>query len=305
MRRDEIADLAAFVVVAEERSFTKAAQRLGMAQSALSQIVRRTEERIGLRLLSRTTRSVAPTDAGERLLATLGPMLHDLDAAMAALGELRDRPVGTIRVTTVEHAAKTVLLPSIRRLLLDHPDIKVEMTIDYGLADIVSDRFDAGVRLGGEIAKDMIAVRIGPDIPMAIVGAPSYLRAHPAPTSPTQLTEHRAINLRLPASGTVNGWRLKTGGREMRVRIDGQLTFNTIDLILDAALDGHGLAYLPLDQVKSHLEDGRLVRLLAASTPDLPGYHLYYPNRRFSSSAFRLFVDTLRHRDGVREWDGA
>lgn len=298
MRRDEIADLAAFVVVAEERSFTKAAARLGMAQSALSQIVRRIEERLGIRLLSRTTRSVAPTDAGERLLATLGPMLHDLDGAIASLGELRDKPAGTIRITTVEHAAKTILVPAMKRLLPDHPDIKVEMTIDYGLADVVADRFDAGVRLGGEIAKDMIAVRIGPDTPMAIVGAPSYLRAHPAPTSPTQLVEHRAINLRLPTSGTINGWRLKSGGRETRVRIDGPLIFNTIDLILDAALDGHGLAYLPLDQVEGHLDEGRLERVLPNSTPDLPGYHLYYPNRRFSSSAFRLFVETLRYEHG-------
>lgn len=298
MRRDEIADLAAFVVVAEERSFTKAAIRLGMAQSALSQIVRRTEERLGIRLLSRTTRSVAPTDAGERLLATLGPMLHDLDGAIASLGELRDKPAGTIRVTTVEHAAKTILVPAMKRLLLDHPDINIEMTIDYGLADVVADRFDAGVRLGGEIAKDMIAVRIGPDTPMAIVGAPAYLSAHPALTSPTQLVEHRAINLRLPTSGTINGWRLKSGGRETRVRIDGPLIFNTIDLIRDAVLDGHGLAYLPLDQVKSHLDEGRLQRVLANSTPDLPGYHLYYPNRRFSSSAFKLFVETLRYGHG-------
>lgn len=297
MRRDEIADLTAFVVVAEERSFTKAAARLGMAQSALSQIVRRTEERLGIRLLSRTTRSVAPTDAGERLLATLGPMLHDLDGAVASLGELRDKPSGTIRITTVEHAAKTILVPAMKRLLLDHPDITVEMTIDYGLADVVADRFDAGARLGGEIAKDMIAVRIGPDTPMAIVGAPSYLREHPAPKSPTQLTEHRAINLRLPTSGTINGWRLKSGARETRVRIDGPLVFNTIDLILDAVLDGHGLAYLPLDQVAGHLEEGRLLRVLASSTLDLPGYHLYYPNRRFSSSAFKLFVETLRYRE--------
>lgn len=297
MRRDEIADLTAFVVVAEERSFTKAAARLGMAQSALSQIVRRIEERLGIRLLSRTTRSVAPTDAGERLLATLGPMLHDLDGAIASLGELRDKPSGTIRITTVEHAAKTILVPAMKRLLLDHPDITVEMTIDYGLADVVADRFDAGIRLGGEIAKDMVAVRIGPDTPIAIVGAPSYLRKHPAPKSPTQLTEHRAINLRLPTSGTINGWRLKSGARETRVRIDGPLVFNTIDLILDAVLDGHGLAYLPLDQVAGHLEKGRLLRVLANSTPDLPGYHLYYPNRRFSSSAFTLFVETLRYRE--------
>ncbi|MBB3965784.1 LysR family transcriptional regulator [Rhizobium metallidurans] len=296
MRRDEIADLAAFVVVAEERNFTKAAQRLGMAQSAISQIVRRIEDRVGVRLLSRTTRSVAPTEAGERLIATLGPMLHDLDTAIASIGELRDRPAGTIRITTVEHAAKTIILPALKRLLIDNPDIKVDMTIDYGLADVVADRFDAGVRLGGDIAKDIFAVRIGPDTPMAIVGSPDYFHGRPVPASPAQLTDHRAINLRLPTSGTLNGWRLMRGGRETRVRIDGSLVLNTIDLILDAALEGLGLAYLPLDQVQPHLDAGRLARVLAKFTPDLPGYHLYYPHRRHASAAFALFVETLRYR---------
>lgn len=296
MRRDEIADLAAFVVVAEERSFTKAAIRLGMAQSALSQIVRRTEERLGLRLLSRTTRSVAPTDAGERLLATLGPMLHDLNAAVAELGELRDRPSGTVRLTTVEHAAKTILVPAMKKLLADNRDIRVEVTVDYGLADVVADRFDAGVRLGGEMAKDMIAVRIGPDIPMAIVGAPAYFRLQPPPSAPTHLIDHRAVNLRLPTSGTFNRWRLMRGGRETRVSVEGPLAFNNIDLIRDATLDGHGLAYLPLDQVEADIEAGRLVRVLSRFTPDLPGYHLYYPHRRHASSAFTLLVETLRHR---------
>jgi len=296
MRRDEIADLAAFVVVAEERSFTKAAARLGMAQSALSQIVRRTEERLGLRLLSRTTRSVATTDAGERLITTLGPMLHDLDAAVASLGELRDSPSGTIRITTVEHAAKTIIVPAMKHLLSGNPDIKMEITIDYGLADIVADRFDAGVRLGGEMSKDMIAVRISPDIPMAIVGSPDYFRAHPVPTAPVQLVDHRAINLRLPTSGTLNRWRLMRGGRETRVRVDGPLVLNTIDLILDAALDGHGIAYLPLDQVQPHLASNRLTRVLDKFTPDLPGYHLYYPHRRHASSAFTAFVEAVRYR---------
>lgn len=297
MRRDEIADLAAFVVVAEERSFTKAAARLGMAQSALSQIVRRIEERLGMRLLSRTTRSVAPTEAGERLIATLGPMLHDLDTAIASLGELHDRPAGTIRITTVEHAAKTIIVPAMKRLLHDNPDIKVEVTIDYGLADVVADRFDAGVRLGGAIAKDMIAVRISPDTPMAIIGSPDYFRTHPVPTSPAQLIDHRAINLRLPTSGTLNSWRLMRGGRETRVRVDGPLVLNTLDLILDAALDGHGLAYLPLDQVQPHLDAGRLMRVLNKFTPDLPGYHLYYPHRRHASTAFSMFVETIRFRE--------
>ncbi|GAL96032.1 LysR family transcriptional regulator [Acetobacter tropicalis NRIC 0312] len=297
MRRDEIADLAAFVVVAEEGSFTKAARRLGIAQSGLSQIVRRTEERLGMRLLSRTTRSVAPTEAGERLLATLGPMLHDLDAAVASLGDLRDRPSGTIRVTTVEHAAKTILLPGVKQLLRDNPDIRVDVTIDYGLADVVADRFDAGIRLGGEIAKDMIAVRISPDIPMAIVGSPDYFRTHPAPMSPARLVEHKAVNLRLPTSQTVNGWRLMRGGREARVRLEGQMTLNSLDLIRDAALDGHGLAYLPLDMVQTALERGALVQVLAKFTPPLPGYHLYYPNRRQAPLAFRLFVEALRYSE--------
>lgn len=246
--------------------------------------------------MSRTTRSVAPTDAGERLIATLGPMLHDLDAAIASLGELRDRPSGTIRITTVEHAAKTILVPAMKRLLTGNPDIAVEITIDYGLADVVADRFDAGIRLGGEMAKDMIAMRIGPDIPMAIVGAPDYFRAHPVPVSPAQLIDHRAINLRLPTTGTLNSWRLKRGGRDVRVRVEGPLILNTIDLILDAALDGHGLAYLPLDQVQPHLDKGRLLRVLGKFTPDLPGYHLYYPHRRHASSAFTLLVETLRFR---------
>lgn len=292
-----MADLTVFVTVAEERSFTRAATRLGLTQSALSQIVRRLEERLGIRLLARTTRSVAPTEAGERLLRTLAPMLRDIDRSIADLGEFRDRPAGTIRITTVEHAAKTVLLPRLAALLPDYPDITVEIVIDYGLVDIVARRFDAGVRLGEQIAKDMIAVRLGPDIPMAIVGSPGYLDARARPAGPEDLVTHRCINLRLPTSDTLNSWRLIRGGKEMRVRVDGPLVFNTIDLIRDAALGGLGLAYLPLDQVADDLRAGRLVRLLEKWTPPLPGYHLYYPNRRQSSQAFRLVVETLRYRD--------
>lgn len=299
MKRDEIADLMAFVAVAEERSFTRAAARLGMAQSALSQIVRRTEERLGLRLLTRTTRSVVPTEAGEHLLSVLGPMLNDLNSALTSLGDLRDRPSGTIRITTVEHAAKTILLPAMRTLLKSHPDINVQLLIDYGLTDVVSERFDAGVRLGGEMDKDMIAVRIGPDIPMAIVGAPDYLSRRGTPVSVAHLVDHQAINLYLPSSGTANRWRLMRGGREVRVRMKGQLLLNTIDLILDAAIDGHGLAYLPYDQVLQAIEEKKLTRVLEKFTPDLPGYHLYYPHRRHAGSAFSLFIDVLKYKGAV------
>jgi DNA-binding transcriptional LysR family regulator len=296
MRRDEMADLTALVVVAEERNFTRAAAKLGLSQSALSQIVRRLEARLGVRLLARTTRSVAPTEAGERLVQTLAPMLHHLDESIADLSEFRDKPAGTIRITTVEHAAKTVLRPALVKILPGHPDITVEIIVDYGLADVVADRFDAGVRLGEQVAKDMVAVRISPDIPMAIVGAPAYFKQHPRPSEPQHLVEHRGINLRLPTSGTLNGWRLLQGGREVRVRVDGPLIFNTIDLILDATLDGLGLAYLPLDQVEAHLAKGRLVQVLRHWMPPLPGYHLYYPSRRHASPAFRLLVDALRYR---------
>lgn len=296
MRREEMADLTAFVIVAEERNFTRAAAKLSMSQSALSQIVRRLEARLGLRLLARTTRSVAPTEAGERLVRALSPMLHDLDQSIADLSEFRDKPAGTIRITTVEHAAKTVLCPALAKLLPDYPDITVEIIVDYGLADVVADRFDAGIRLGEDVARDMIAVRITPDIAMAIVGAPDYFSRRPRPREPQQLVEHRCINLRLPTSGTLNKWRLFQNGREVRVRVDGPLIFNSIDLILDAALGGLGLAYLPLDQVDGHLSDGRLVRVLGEWTPPLPGYHLYYPSRRHSSPAFKLLVDALRYR---------
>lgn len=299
MKRDEIADLMAFVAVAEERSFTRAAARLGMAQSALSQIVRRTEERLGLRLLTRTTRSVVPTEAGEQLLSVLGPMLHDIDSTLASLGDLRDRPSGTIRITTVEHAAKTILLPAMRTLLKSHPDINVQLLIDYGLTDVVSERFDAGVRLGGEMDKDMIAARIGPDIPMAIVGAPEYLSRKGIPVSVAHLVDHQAINLYLPSSGTANRWRLVRGGREVRVRMEGQLLLNTIDLILDAAIDGHGLAYLPYDQVQQAIQEKKLTRVLEKFTPDLPGYHLYYPHRRHAGSAFSLLIDVLKYKGDV------
>lgn len=299
MKRDEIADLMAFVAVAEERSFTRAAARLGMAQSALSQIVRRTEERLNLRLLTRTTRSVVPTEAGEHLLTVLSPMLHDLNSALTSLGDRHNRPSGTLRITTVEHAAKTILLPAMRTLLKTHPDIEIQIIIDYGLTDVVSERFDAGIRLGGDVDKDMIAVRIGPDIQMAIVGSPDYLSRKGTPASVAQLIDHQAINLYLPSSDTANRWRLMRGDREVRVRMEGQLMLNTIDLILDAALDGHGLAYLPYDQVETAIEEKKLIPVLQEFVPDLPGYHLYYPHRRHPGSAFSLFIEHLKYKEMV------
>ncbi len=296
MQREDMADLTAFVTVAQERNFTRAAGKLGISQSALSQIIRRLEARLGLRLLSRTTRSVAPTKIGEQLLATLAPMMREIEGSLAALSQFRDRPAGTIRITTVEHAAKTVIVPAIRGLLHENPDITVEVVIDYGLADIVSDRFDAGVRLGADVARDMIAVRISPDIAMSIVGAPAYFQDRNVPQTPQALLDHRAINLRLPTSDTLNAWRLMQDGQETRVRVEGPLIFNSIDLILDATLDGHGLAYLPSDQVAAHITAGRLVSVLQGQLPPLPGYHLYYANRRNASPAFRLFVEALRWR---------
>ena len=301
MRREEMVDLTAFVVVAKERSFTRAAARLGLSQSALSQIVRRLKERLGVRLLTRTTRSVAPTEAGDRLVQTLAAMLHELDQNIADLSEFRDKPAGTIRITTVEHAANTVLCPALAKLLPEYPDITVEIIVDYGLADVVSERFDAGVRLGEQVAKDMIAVRISADIPMAIVASPGYLQLHGAPTDPRHLADHRGINLRLPTSGTLNAWRLVQDDREIRVRVDGPLIFNAIDLILDMALRGLGLAYLPLDQVNHHMKSGRLTRLLGKWAPPLPGYHLYYPSRRHTTAAFKLLVDALRYRPRARK----
>jgi DNA-binding transcriptional LysR family regulator len=296
MQREEMADLTVFLVVAEERSFTRAAAKLGMTQSALSQLMRRLEKRLGLRLLTRTTRSVAPTEAGERLLQTLAPALANLDASLAALSELRDKPAGTIRITSVEHAAKTIIWPALKKLLPDYPDIKVEISLDYGLVDIVAERYDAGVRLGEQVAQDMIAVRIAPDMPMAIVGTAEYLATHLPPAVPQDLMQHRCINLRVPTSGGLTTWAFEKDGRTLKVRTDGPLIFNTLDLILEAAAGGFGLAYLPMDQIQPYLESGRLVRVLGNWSTKLSGYHLYYPSRRQPTSAFALLVETLRYR---------
>ena len=296
MPRENLNDLQAFLAVARERSFTKAAAQLGVSQAALSQTIRSLEARLGLRLLTRTTRSVAPTEAGERLLRTVGPRLEEIEAELAALSELREKPAGTIRITATENAAEAVLWPALERLLPDYPDIKVEIAIGYGLTDIVAERFDAGVRPGEIVAEGMIAVRIGPDMRMAVVGAPSYFARRNQPQTPQDLTTHACINLRLPTHGGLYAWEFERDGRELRVRVEGQLMFNTTALILKAALAGFGLAYLPEEQVQPHLAEGRLVRVLEDWCPPFSGYHLYYPSRRQHTAAFALLVEALRYR---------
>src|SRR5258708_11668921 len=295
MQRGNLDDLLAFLAVGRERSFTKAAAKLGMSQSSLSHTIRELEARLGVRLLTRTTRSVAPTQAGERLLQNIGPRFEEIDAELAAVRDLREKPAGTIRITAMEYAADAILLPKLAKLMREHPDIKVEIIIDYGLTDIVAERYDAGVRSGEQVAKDMIAVRVGPDMRMAVVGAPSYFRERPQPTKPQELIGHNCINLRLPTHG-LYAWEFERNKRELRVRVDGQLTFNTTSQLLQAALAGHGLAYVPEGMVEAHLAKGRLKRVLAEWCEPYSGYHLYYPSRRQSSAAFALLVEALRYR---------
>jgi DNA-binding transcriptional LysR family regulator len=296
MQLGHLDDLAALVAVGRERSFTKAAAKLGVSQSALSQTIRQLEARLGVRLLTRTTRSVSPTEAGERLMRTAGPRFEEIEAELAALSELREKPAGTIRITAMEYATDAILMPKLTKLLREYPDIKIEIIIDYGLTDIVSERYDAGVRSGEQVAKDMIAVRIGPDMRMAVVGAPSYFKTRPEPKKPQDLIAHNCINLRLPTHGNVYAWEFERGSRELRVRVDGQLTFNGTGQLLNAALLGHGLAYVPEGMVRTHIDKGRLKRVLADWCQPYSGYHLFYPSRRQSSAAFSLVVDALRYR---------
>lgn len=296
MARENVNDLLAFLAVAKDRSFTKAAAKLGVSQSALSHTIRSLEERLGLRLLTRTTRSVAPTEAGQRLLQTVGPRFEEIDVELAALTELREKPAGTIRITAGEHAAVTILWPALAKLLPKYPDIKIEVVVDYGLVDIVAERYDAGVRLGEQVAKDMIALRIGPDMRMAVVGSPSYFAKNPRPKRPQDLTAHTCINLRMPTYGGLYVWEFEKNGRELNVRVDGQLVFNNMALRMNAALAGLGLAYLADDQVRPHVAKGKLVRVLTDWSPPFSGYHLYYPSRRQPTPAFALLVDALRYR---------
>lgn len=296
MRREELADLNAFLVVAEEQSFTRAAARLSTSQSSLSHTIRRLETRLGVRLLTRTTRSVAPTEAGARLLSTLKPAFESIGSELNSLRELRERPAGTIRITTAEHAAVTILWPMLQGFLRDYPDVQVELSIDSSLRDIVSDRFDAGVRLGEAIAKDMVAVRIGPEVRMIVVGAPSYFADHPPPRTPHDLAEHQCINLRLQSSGALYPWEMEKDGRELRVRVEGQLAFNDVTMITRAAKAGFGLGFVMEDRVQDEIAAGELVTVLDDWCPPFPGYHLYYPSRRQPSAAFALLVEALRYR---------
>ncbi|TKC85917.1 LysR family transcriptional regulator [Trinickia terrae] len=296
MPRENFNDLLAFIAVARERSFTRAAAQLGVSQSALSHTVRALETRLGVRLLTRTTRSVSPTEAGERLLLALAPRFEEIETELAAVSEMRDKPAGTVRITAIDYVIKTILWPRLSKLLRNYPDIKVEFVNEYGLTDIVAERYDIGVRHGDQVAKDMIAVRISPDVRMAIVGAPSYLKKHPAPVKPEELVAHDCINLRLPTRGSLYAWELKKGKRALQVRVDGQLIFNGTYHMLDAALAGFGLAYLPADLVEPHVAAGRLRRVMEDWVATFPGYHVYYPSRRQSSRALALVIDALRYR---------
>jgi DNA-binding transcriptional LysR family regulator len=296
MQRGNLNDLLAFLAVGRERSFTKAAAKLGVSQSALSHTIRELEARLGLRLLNRTTRSVTPTEAGERLLHTVGPRFEEIEAELEALSELREKPAGTIRITATDYAADTIVWPKLVNFLREYPDIKVEIIIDYGLTDIVAQRCDAGVRLGEQVAKDMIAVRIGPDTRMAVVGAPSYFAKRSPPRTPQELIGHNCINLHLPTHGGLYAWEFEKGSRVLKVRVEGQLVFNGVTQMLNAALAGFGLAYVPEDLAQPHLAEGSLERVLEDWCPPWSGYHLYYPSRRQSSPAFALMVDALRYR---------
>ena len=296
MRQGDYSDLAAFMAVAEEGSFTRAAASLGVSQSALSQSIRGLEERLGVRLLARTTRSVSPTEAGERLLQGLRPAFEEIDGQLSALTALRDKPAGTIRITTFKHAATSVLWPALTRLMQQYPDIRVEITIDDGLTDIVAGRYDAGIRIGEQVEKDMIAVRIGPDIRMAVVGAPSYFARRPAPQNPRELREHDCINYRQTSSKGLYAWEFERQGVALEVRVDGPIIVNDAGMMVTAAIEGFGLAFLFEDQVAGDIEKDRLIRVLDSWCPPFPGYHLYYPSRRQLTPAFALLVDALRFR---------
>jgi DNA-binding transcriptional LysR family regulator len=292
--RRNLNDLLAFVSVAREGSFTRAGAVRGVSQSALSQAIKALEQRLEIRLLTRTTRSVSPTPAGERLLQAIGNRFDEIEAELDALTELRDKPAGSVRLTSGDHVLRTILLPKLLPVMHRYPDIHIEFDVSYGLRDIVADRFDAGVRLGESIDKDMIAMSISPKLRMAAVASPTYFEKHPLPKVPDDLTRHNCINIRFPSSGGLYVWEFERRGRQVNVRVDGQVTFNTSPHIVLAALDGLGIAFLPEEEFAPHIEEGRLVRVLQDWCPPFSGYHLYYPSRRQHSPAFSLLVDALR-----------
>lgn len=296
MSKENLNDLQAFVAVARERSFTRAAAQLGLSRSALSHAMLTLEARLGMRLLTRTTRSVSTTEAGARLLASVAPRLDEIELELNSLSALRDKPAGTVRITAHDHAINTILWPRLRPLLSQYPDVQVELSIDYGLTDIPAERFDAGVRSGDRVDQDMIAVRIAPDLRMAVVVSPEYMSDQPLPATPSDLASHRCINLRLPTHGGLYAWEFEKEGQVVNMRVSGQTTFNNTFLMLQAALDGMGLAYVPHDLVQTHIEHGRLVPILENWWPVFPGYHLYYANRRQISPALTLVIEALRYR---------
>ena len=298
MAKENLNDLQAFVAVARERSFTRAAAQLGLSRSALSHAMTALEARLGVRLLTRTTRSVSTTEAGTRLLNRLSPMLRELDAELDALRSAQDKPVGSVRITAHDHAIAYVLWPRLLPLLREHPDVRIELSVDYALTDIAAHGFDAGVRIGSRVDKDMIAVRIAPDLRIAVVASPAYLAGKPLPATPHDLAEHRCINLRLPTQGGLYAWDLEKDGQAIHARVDGQVVFNNTFLMLQAALDGLGPAYVPLNLAQPHIEQGRLRPLLQDWWPLFPGYHLYYANRRQLAPALALVIEALRWREG-------
>jgi DNA-binding transcriptional LysR family regulator len=295
MAREDFNDLLWFLAVAEERSFTKAAAKLGVTQSTLSHTIKRLETRMGIRLLTRTTRSVAPTEAGDRLRQSLAPRVAEIEAEIAALMEFRDKPAGTIRITLSDHALNSVVWPKLQPVLGTYPDIKLELSIDNGLRNIVEDGFDAGIRLGESVEKDMIAIRVGPDWRMVAVASPGYFATHPVPENPEDLIGHNCINMRQATAGGLYAWEFGKDGQDLRVRVDGQLTFNTSYAMIDAALNGHGIAFLPQDLVDRHIASGDLILVLDNWSPKFAGYYIYYPSSRQNLPAFKVIVDALRH----------
>lgn len=297
MIRDNLNDLVAFVAVAREGSFTKAAAKLGVSQSALSHTIKGLEKRLGIRLLARSTRSVSPTEAGQRLLVTVGPRIDEIENEISIISEVSGKPSGTIRITTPEHAVIQYVWPKIESVLKKYPDINLEISFDNKLVDIVAERYDMGIRIGESVPKDMVAIRISPELEMAAVATPEYFKSISRPKIPEDLKNHNCINLRLPTYGGLYIWDFSDGKNDITIRVKGQLIFSSASQIKRACLAGLGIAYLPYDMMKDDVEQGKLIRVLSDWCPPFPGYHIYYPNRREPSSAFTTIIEALRHRD--------